>query len=94
MTGDTLAEITDKISADVSAESEMPEQSSFFSKYYGLDGNNTPPVLSMPVAANSLLEGHKLSSVARTDIVVAPEMEEFEASSKSMLEVSSWLDGR
>ena len=62
-------------------------------RYYELEGYTSPSILGLTVAVSSITKGHYLSLVARTDVTpMTSETEDFEASSKSMLEVMSWLD--
>ena len=50
-------------------------------------------MLDLPTVASSLIKGHSLPSVAKVNItIVTRELEDFEASSRTAIEISSWLD--
>ena len=63
-------------------------------KCYWLEGDVSPPVLQISFGWSSLIY-KSVSMVARADITLpSSEVEEFEAASKSLLEVVYWFDWR
>ena len=61
-------------------------------RYYCNEGKKAPDVLELSTLASGLIEGRCLSSLAQTDMTFpTKEMEEVKDSTKTLLEVSSWL---
>ena len=95
----TTSETDEKISLDANLlKGKWLTRNLFFPnpkarKYYKLEDNPTPLVFQLPLPVGILIKGHQLSSIARINVwVVTYEMVKFEATPKSLVELTSWLD--
>ena len=62
-------------------------------KYYTQEEDLAMQVQCLSKSADSLLKGHQFSSILRADVTFASnKLKELETSSKSLIEMVSWLD--
>ena len=100
MTEDFLQGIDTKVSIDAGPLEVKKKQGVFsFLQIFRWGGsanwweNKASSVFYLTSAASSLLEGCSLTSLARADITLAAiGMEDFEASSKTIMKVITWLN--